>query len=350
MTHEWTIVDNTAPTTEILTRPAAEILLNTPALFTFRSNEAASTFECSLDGATFQGCAAPPTNEADLGNLAPASTRSRCARSIRAGNVDGTPESYTFTVVGPPTTTITGPAATTESTSAEFTFSADHAGATFLCSLDGAPLRRATSPVSYSDLTEGNHTFEVQATTRFAGVDLVEDPPAEPRVDDRAAADTTAPETTIDAGPQDGTTNTTARFTFSSNEAEATFECSLDGDAFAGCSSPHEYAGPGVGAHTFAVRAIDAAGNVDATPASRTWTIDEPPPPNTETGTNVTLAIPPATVTFAEVTADGITSVAPVGNAPALPAGYLAAGAGYYDIDTTAPGTGPVTSASATTR
>ena len=86
-------------------------------------------------------------------------------------------------------------------------------------------------------------------------------------------ADTTAPQTTITAGPSGSTSDSTPTFEFSSNEAGSTFACRIDAAAFTNCSSPHTTAALSAGAHTFEVRARDAAGNVDPTPASRAFTV-----------------------------------------------------------------------------
>ena len=82
--------------------------------------------------------------------------------------------------------------------------------------------------------------------------------------------DVTPPETTIGNG---SVTGSSATFAFSASEAGARFECSLDGGAFAACSSPATFSGLAAGPHTFAVRAVDAAGNADPTPATRSFTV-----------------------------------------------------------------------------
>src|SRR5829696_2878292 len=92
-------------------------------------------------------------------------------------------------------------------------------------------------------------------------------------------------QTTIDSGPSDTLSSNSANFAFSSTEPDSTFECKLDDAAFASCSSPQGYTNLSEGAHTFSVRATDAAGNTDATPASRTWTVDTVAP-NTTIDTN----------------------------------------------------------------
>jgi hypothetical protein len=90
--------------------------------------------------------------------------------------------------------------------------------------------------------------------------------------------DRTPPETTIVSGPSGTVTSAAASFTFSSSEESSTFECSLDGAAFATCVSPQEYADLSDGTHTFRVRATDAAGNTDPSPASRSWAVDTTAP------------------------------------------------------------------------
>jgi hypothetical protein len=91
---------------------------------------------------------------------------------------------------------------------------------------------------------------------------------------------TVAPETTIVAGPSGTITTTSASFAFSSSEAGSSFQCRLDAGTWAGCSSPQDYASLAKGAHEFEVRAIDAAGSVDPTPAKRAFKVAKASPAN----------------------------------------------------------------------
>lgn len=92
----------------------------------------------------------------------------------------------------------------------------------------------------------------------------------------------TPPDTTILSGPDPDTTATSATFTFASTEAGSTFECRLDAAAFAACTSPKSYTGLPLGAHTFQVRAIDAALNIDPLPAVWSWGVLDSSPPTTK--------------------------------------------------------------------
>lgn len=87
-------------------------------------------------------------------------------------------------------------------------------------------------------------------------------------------ADTTPPQTTITAGPADGSTviENARSFSFDADEA-ATFEIRKDGGSWVTATSPYTWSGLTNGAHTFEVRATDTALNVDATPASRSFTV-----------------------------------------------------------------------------
>src|SRR5262245_10753651 len=89
---------------------------------------------------------------------------------------------------------------------------------------------------------------------------------AQPSVD----VDGTAPVVSLGSHPSDPSNDASPSFQFSANEAAA-FECKLDAAAFAPCTSPKTY-NAGDGAHTFTVRATDAAGNTGQ--ASYGWTID----------------------------------------------------------------------------
>ena len=80
------------------------------------------------------------------------------------------------------------------------------------------------------------------------------------------------PQTQITKKPKKKSTKRKAKFKFTSDEANSTFQCKLDRKAFKACSSPYKKRVKR-GRHKFQVRAIDPAGNVDPTPAKYRWKV-----------------------------------------------------------------------------
>ena len=85
--------------------------------------------------------------------------------------------------------------------------------------------------------------------------------------------DTIAPNTAITAHPPRRTRSNKAKFAFAASERPAEFECRLDTRKWTGCTSSRTYRRLDLGSHTFRVRAIDAAGNADTSPAAWTWRV-----------------------------------------------------------------------------
>jgi len=94
---------------------------------------------------------------------------------------------------------------------------------------------------------------------------------------DEFPTDTTAPDTTIGKAPKKKTFKQKARFTFSATEPGSTFLCMIDRKPATPCTSPYKKKVRKRGKHTFTVRAVDAVGNVDATPATVTWKLRKRP-------------------------------------------------------------------------
>jgi len=254
--YTWT-VDTVGPTSAITQRPA-DPTNSRSASFTVAANEPAS-FQCKLDDAAFASCASPQL----YSDLADGRHTFVVKGSDSLSNV-GPETAYAWTIeTRPPAVAVTsGPAALTNSTSAGFSFAADEP-ATFQCNLDGGGFEPCSSPASYAGLPDGGHAFGVRATDVAGNVGAASA---------SWTIDATAPQTTIDSAPASRTTARSAAFTFSASES-ATFQCRLDGGSFAPCGSPSSYAGLASGVHRFAVRAIDAAGNIDTTSSASEWTV-----------------------------------------------------------------------------
>jgi hypothetical protein len=130
-------------------------------------------------------------------------------------------------------------------------------GSTDTWTLVGAPLKLDLSATLEPDIDNDGFGDETQDCA----------PDDASRHDDCAP-----PQTEIHRGPKDKTRKKRATFEFTSSEPGATFHCALDTDAFTPCASPF-VAKVKKGWHRFQVRAIDAAGNLDATPAFDVWKV-----------------------------------------------------------------------------
>jgi PKD repeat protein len=89
-----------------------------------------------------------------------------------------------------------------------------------------------------------------------------------------AAADRTAPQTSIVGGATGVVRARSATFRLASDEPGVSYGCRLDGAAWRPCVSPVGLRGLRDGVHRLEVRARDRAGNGDPTSAVRTWTVD----------------------------------------------------------------------------
>ena len=267
---------------------------------TFHATSNANGFVCSLDGGTPSPCIS--AFEADV-------TDGEHTFSVAAAmgkNVDDTPATHTWRVdaTTPDTTLVMGPPALDNTIDPAITFTGTDPGGgavTFECKLDSGAFAACASPDTLN-VTDGVHAFEVRAVDAAGNVDPT---PAM----HGWTVDTSTPDTTIVMGPAPvSTTLPDVTFTFSSPVSGVTFECSLDGAAFVPCTSPQVFNDLPDGMHTFTVRAKSAAGTVDPSPATRTWTVDgtaptvmitaQPTNPSSDSTPSFSFTSPDSTATF----------------------------------------------------
>ena len=278
-------------------------------IFTFSADEPDVTFECSLDGGLFTTCEFAfefAFEETQVGSH---------TFEVRAtdpdGNTDPSPARYEWTVIGVTTVVLPGTTAyvapedpaepatggeTTE-TNATIVFQTlpDDPDAMYYCTLDdplGERFAPCTSPVAYTGLLVGEHTFLVFAESEF-GSQLEA---TEYSWEIVPGADLAAPDTQIVVAPDTGTSSSAFEFTGTDDQTPPlalAFECRLDStdpaDWFE-CATPYnlltDFPAFAPGSHTFEVRAIDDADptpNTDPTPAVHTWiAVADTVPPVTE--------------------------------------------------------------------
>jgi len=164
----------------------------------------------------------------------------------------------------------TSPAQSTSSTAATFTFHSSPAGASLECRLDQTTFQACDSgAVTYDGpLAEAIHNFRVRASNANGfGMPAIH----------VWTVDLTAPLASITSHPADPSPGKSATFKYASNEGGSKFECKLIPIevAFTPCSPPPKaYSNLANGDYEFAVRAIDAAGNVQSSPTVFPWKVN----------------------------------------------------------------------------
>lgn len=328
------VTDTTPPDTTITSGPTGSTTA-TDASFSFSATEP-SAFQCELDGAAWSTCTSPqaysglavgshtfavratdtagnvdptPASQtwsitAPSANLLPNGSfegslsgwsHYQSTLSLASGGVDGTSSALVTYTSGTTSYSIFAAPQPVAGATAGDLYSADawvrsdFAGRTLCLNVrewsGGATITTGQAPVCMTSATGWQQFPQMIFKTVNTGdaldvvvyerspvagdtfqVDSVDFEHAQP------VTDTTPPETTITSGPTGSTTATAASFAFGSSEP-ATFQCALDGAAWSTCTSPASYSSLTIGSHTFQVRAVDAAGNIDPSPASQSWTV-----------------------------------------------------------------------------
>ena len=307
VSYTWT-VDTTPPTVSITQQPPA-FTSSTLATFAFTGSDNITAtnllvFKTNLDGAGFVTATSPVTYT----NLLADNHTFQVEDVDQAGNVSLLATVNWTIETSPPTVSITQqPAALTNSKSATFAFTGSDAitptnQLVYKAQLDGSGFATATSPASYTNLTAGSHTFQVESINQAGLVSTV--------ASVTWTIDTTPPTVSITQQPAAVTNSASATFAFTGSDSltptnQLVFMVQLDSSGFSTATSPVSYTNLTAGSHTFEVESIDQAGNV-STVASFAWIIDTTPP-------NVSITQEPASfsnttsTTFAFTGSDNVT-------------------------------------------
>lgn len=259
-------VDTVPPNTVLIFGPPI-VDFDSFANFAFAAEpeEPGITFECAVDSVPFRACTSP-----HMISLADGAHRFQVRAVDAAGNVDPTPPFHDWRIdtTFPPVFFTSAPPDPSNRTAPTFEFISDDPTATFECQVDGVNFfAPCTSPHTTPPLSDGVKLFRVRATD-VQGLQT--------NIFHLWTLDTVAPGVAITAGPSGPTNTGTPELSFVTSGAPALIECAFDAAPFSLCVSPVTTTRLAEGAHTFIVRATDAAGN--AATDGRAFIVDTVPP------------------------------------------------------------------------
>lgn len=215
---------------------------------------AAVPASCAIDGKAPEPCATPFTTP-ELAD-GPHVVEVQAGAAIEARNI------VVDTVA--PLVQMTGSDADRTEPTATYEFTAEP-GTDTACAVDTGEFAPCTSPYTTKPLANGTHVVRVRAT------DAAGNHGEASRV---VRMDVAAPGTTIVAGPDGYTDEKKPSFTFTSSRPGSSFRCQVDDGTPFDC--PATWAPTDelpLGGHVLRVSAVDAAGNVDSSPAERQFIV-----------------------------------------------------------------------------
>ena len=294
-TQTWAI-GTTAPSTLPTVTPSQGGTTNdTTPSFALSGGVSGGTFECRVDGGVWTTCVNPYTVSPAL---APGSHTLETRNVDAFGNTSAATSTTVVIDTTPPVapTPSSPPANPTNLTTASIGISGE-VGATFECKLDTGAWVTCTNPTAITGLTDGSHTLQLRQIDAAGNTG--------PATSVTWTVDTTAPSPapTITGTPISPASTNAATLAFAPTEANSTFECSIDGAAFAPCTSPRSLTGLTEGGHVVKVREVDAAGNAGAA-RTASWIVDTTPPNATATLTGVPTGVTAVTTLSATFTGD----------------------------------------------
>ena len=318
-------VDKTAPTASITSGPAQPYSTSTSAMFAFSAvdptvNQASSgvgSLQYELDNGSWTTVTNPltltattATSSLTLTGLSQGAHQMAVRAIDNAGNIGNASTTYAWNVdtIGPTTsivafgnsgytnlaspqfTTVTGTAADSlgvtsvaisleQNSTGQYWNGTTFSGTTQTFSIipTGTTSWAASLP-SADSLPDGVYTVAAQAPDTLGNIGS-----STPATFD---VDLTPPTASVASGPNSVTNSTTATFTISAadptvngvSSGVASIQYELDGGSWNTGTSPVVFSGLSNGAHNFAVRAIDDAGNIGVASTNYAWTVNTVPP------------------------------------------------------------------------
>jgi hypothetical protein len=306
------------PADPVISTAPANPTNSTGASFTFSAPPSGGSNQCRIDSAAMGACTTPTTKT--YSGLA-AGTHTFAVQAVDNKGKTSNVVSYTWVVdLTPPaiasiTRLDTSP---TNASSVRWSVTLSEP-VTGVDAGDFARTGSGLSATSISGVSGSGTSYTVIAGTGTGdgtlGVKLVDDDTIKDAAGNRLGGtgagngDFGGPSYTLDrtppgnapvitAGPSGTVAATSASLGFNSAESGvAGFQCMRDGSAWVTCTSPQAYSGLAQGAHTFAVRALDATGN-PGPGASRGWSVDTVAPAAPQLGQKPADPSTTATTTF----------------------------------------------------